>query len=83
MRCYCGLNLAGLESALLQKTHLPGLFRKVGRQLRTEFLLTSLPGHGCPVLVALRQDLVDQARLDFAIFEFDANANRPFALVDA
>ena len=77
------LYLPGLESTLLQKTHLAGFLLEVRGQLGAEFFLANLPCHGRPVLVAVGQDFVDETCFELALFEFEPDSNRAFTLVDA
>jgi len=74
--------MVGLETAILQKTHLSCFLFEIDRQLRAEFPRTNLTCQFPPILLRVVQTVVDQTVTDATLRQVQSDSRRTFSLVD-
>lgn len=82
MRAHRGLDLVRFKAAILQETHLAGLFREPCRKVGAEFPVPHFSRESEPILFRVFHGLLDVCRPETPILKLLANTDGSFALVN-
>jgi hypothetical protein len=74
--------VVAVESARLQKTHLPGFLGVVPGQFAPELFLADTASHFTPILARVFESPVDDTGRDSTLAQLRANPDRSFTLAD-